>query len=163
MAKIIYLKGNYEFKITKNTFGNNFYTWRQTAKIFSWYSIFDNSRTKDNTIYLKDVENKYIYNANTKEYHWHRHICWMSNFNINRMRFAKHFYIYFTYIATKEYYQLCIIMYFDETANKKIPGVFLLINNKFESSYILALKAIKNLLTINDTINISLESITCYF
>ena len=87
----------------------------------------------------------------------------MSNFNIDGMRNSKHFYIDFIYIETKEYYQLCIIIYFDETANKKIPGDFLLLNNKFENSYILALSSIKNLLTINDTINISLESITCDF
>ena len=54
-------------------------------------------------------------------------------------------------------------MHFDETANKKISGAFLLLNNKFENSYILALSSIKNLLNINDTINISLESITCDF
>ena len=119
-AKKLYLKGKYEFKISKNAFANIFYPWRQTAKIFSWFSIFDNSKAKDNTIYLKDVENKYIYNDNPKDYYWHRHLCWMSNFNTNSMRLAKHFYIDFTYLATKEYYQLCIIMYFDETLYKKI-------------------------------------------
>ena len=41
-------------------------------------------------------------------------------------------------------------MYFDETANKKIPGVFLLINYKLEINYILTLNEIKNLIAIND-------------
>ena len=41
-------------------------------------------------------------------------------------------------------------MYFDETANKKITGVFLLINYKLEINYILTLNEIKNLIAIND-------------
>ena len=45
------------------------------SKIVSWYSEFDNCRTKDDTIYLKDVQNKYIYNNNTKRFYWLRHIC----------------------------------------------------------------------------------------
>ena len=37
---------------------------------------------------------------------------------------AKHFYFDGTYIATKEFYQLLILMYYDENSNKKIPGAY---------------------------------------
>ena len=50
-----YMKNNYEFNVSKNTFKNIFYSWRRNSKLFSWYSIFDNSYTKDRTLYLKDV------------------------------------------------------------------------------------------------------------
>ena len=67
----------------KNTLVNIYYTWKQKAKIFSWYSIFDNILTEDNNPYLKDVQNKFIYNIRKDNMYWHRHILWMSNYHNN--------------------------------------------------------------------------------
>lgn len=59
----LYMKNKYEFNATKNTFHNIFYQWKRNSKIFSWYNIFDNCYTKDQSLYLKDVYNSYIYNT----------------------------------------------------------------------------------------------------
>ena len=118
-----------------------YYNWKQKAKIFSWFSIFDNNLTKDNYPYLKDVQNKYIYNTPKDNIYWHTYILWMTNNHINRMRKSKHYYIDFTYIRV-----LLVMMYYDDISDKKIPGIYLLINTKFESSYIIVFESIVNLI-----------------
>ena len=96
-----YMKNNYEFNVSKNTFKNIFYSWRRNSKLFSWYSIFDNSYTKDRTLYLKDVSNSYIYNSKGYNMYWHRHIIWVSNYNIKRIRYSLHYYLDATYASSK--------------------------------------------------------------
>ena len=123
-------------KINKNTFKNIFYQLRNNSKIFSSFSIFDIIYTKDHTIYLKDVVHKYIYNSKGDAIYWHRHIIWMSNFNIKRIRYSNHYYLDGTYIATKEFYQILILMYYDKNSNSKIPASYILIISKFENNYI---------------------------
>ena len=136
------MKNNYEFNVSKNTFKNIFYSWRRNSKLFSWYSIFDNSYTKDRTLYLKDVSNSYIYNSKGDNMYWHRHIIWVSNYNIKRIRYSLHYYLDATYVSSKEFYELLILMYCDNNSKKKIPGAYILLNSKYENSFILVLKAL---------------------
>ena len=158
-----FLKGNYDFTITKHSFKNLYYTWKRNSKIFSWFSIFDNCYIKDNTIFLKDVANSYIYNAKGDGMFWHRHILWASNFHIKRMRLSHHFYLDGTFLSTKEFYQILILMYYDENSCKKVPGSYILINNKLFKGYTIALNAFKRILTGEDKIPINLYSITTDF
>ena len=115
-----YLKNKFSFIVNKNTFKNIFYQLRNNSKIFSSFSIFNIIYIKDHTIYLKDAVHKYIYNSKGDAIYWHRHIIWMSNFNIKRIRFSNHYYLDGTYIATKEFYQLLILIYCDKNSNSKI-------------------------------------------
>lgn len=57
---------------------------------------------------------------------------------------VEHWYIDNTWIYLKGYRQLIIILYLDKNSNKRFPGMFCLINNKKENSYILLFKK-KNL------------------
>ena len=74
LATELFLKGNYNLTITKNSFKNLYYTWKRNRKIFNWFSIFDNCNTKDNTLFLKDVVNSCIYNTKGEAMFWHRQI-----------------------------------------------------------------------------------------
>ena len=79
------------------------------------------------------------------------------------MRQSRHFYFDGTYVATKEFYQLLILMYYDDNSNKKIPGVYILIYNKLEKGYTIILNSIKRILTAEDKLDNNLSSITLDF
>ena len=157
------LIGEFDFIVPKNTFGNIFYPWRRTAKIFNWYSIFDNNKTIDGDMYLKDVCNSYIYKSNGKDMFWHKHIIWCSNFFINRMKSTMHLYIDGTFITTKDYKQLIIIMFFDDSSKRKIPGCYILINNKTQNGYLKVFSEFKRIITLEETVSLNLKSISTDF
>ena len=162
-ASKLFLANDFDFIVRKNTFANIFYPRRRTAKIFNWYSIFDNNKTIDGNMYLKDVSNSYIYMSNGKEMFWHKHIIWCSDFFINRMKTTKHLYIDGTFITTKDFKQLIIIMFFDDSSKRKIPGSYILLNNKNESGYLKALSEFRRLITIENTEKLNLTSISTDF
>ena len=58
--------------------------------------------------------------------YWHRHIIWISNYNIKRISNSLHFYLDATYVSTKEFYQLLILMYFDNNSKKKYQGIYII-------------------------------------
>jgi len=93
----------------------------------------------------------------------HRHILWAYNFHIKRMRLSYHFYIDRTFLSTKEFYQILILMYYDENSCKKVPGSYILINNKLFKIYILDLNAFKKILTGEDKFQINLYFIAIDF
>ena len=105
--------------LKKKFFAHIFYKWRNNAKIFIWVSIFDNCYTKDNMLYLRDVSTKLLYTTDGKNVYWHKHIIWITNYNINRIQLSPYLYIEGTFISTKDFYQLIIFMYYDELSNKK--------------------------------------------
>ena len=76
---------------------------------------------------------------------------------------SPHIYIDGTFITTKDYYQLIVVMYYDVNSNKKIPGCYILINDKYMQGYLTAFKAFKRLLTIENTAQLKIKSITTDF
>ena len=54
-------------------------------------------------------------------------------------------------------------MYLDINTKKKIPGAYILLNSKFENSYIIVLKALKKILTCEDSVKLNVYSITLDF
>ena len=88
---------------------------------------------------------------------------WFYNNFINKMIYTTHLYIDGTFITTKDYKQLNIIIFFEQLSNKKIPDTFILINNKKEIDFTKALEAIKRLLSLEDSRIKSIKSITSYF
>ena len=63
---IIYLKNDYEFTIKKNSLSNIYYNWRNTSKIFSLVSIYDNIMTQDNKFFLRDEQTSLNYDFKKK-------------------------------------------------------------------------------------------------
>ena len=62
-----------------------------------------------------------------------------------------------------EHLLLIIIMFFDESSNKKIPGSYILLNTKNENGYLKALSEFKRIITIEYTEDIKLNSISTDF
>ena len=58
----------------KNTFANIYYQWRKCAKIFNWYSIFDNNLALNGDIFLKDDCHPYSHTPDDKKMFWHKHV-----------------------------------------------------------------------------------------
>ena len=71
-----------------------------------------------------------------------------------------HIYIDGTFITTKEFYQLLIILFYDKLTKTKIPAVYILTNNKYLNFYIKIFKKIKNLITIENSVKLNWKSIT---
>ena len=76
---------------------------------------------------------------------------------------SPHIYIDGTFITTKDYYQLIVVIYYDVNSNKKIPGCYIQINNKYMQGYLTAFKTFKRLLIIENTAQLKIKSITTDF
>jgi hypothetical protein len=156
---------NNKLKISfnENKLKNIYYPFRNDTDIFKWTSLFFNNTTKDNKIYLRDFQQKYIYDDNKKEFYLHRHAIFSSTYHINNIIRTKHLYIDGTFIVPKEFTQLLIVLYIYPINNIKIPDMYILVNNKKEESYDIIFNGIYNIITNNNKINLNLISITLDF
>ena len=162
-AQKIYDENKCNFEIKKNTFSNIFYEWRKKSNTFSKFSIFDNKYTHNHKLFLRDYTFKGIYSKNGKNIIEHEHIIYASDFYIKKMSESPHFYIDGTFVYPSDFKQLIVILYYDLKFNKRFPGVFALINNKTEPGYIELFTSIYNIITIEKTEDIKLESYTTDF
>ena len=69
----------------------------------------------------------------SKNNYWHKHIILVSALFIKLLQESQHIYIDATYISTKEFYQTLIIMAYSQVIDKKIPCVYVLMNNKLKN------------------------------
>ena len=67
----------FNFTLKKNTITNIYYPWRNNSKIFSSYSIFDNYKTVDDEIFMRDERTCYLYDNKKKNYYLHNNILWL--------------------------------------------------------------------------------------
>ena len=79
------------------------------------------------------------------------------------MQNSKHFYIDGTFIFPSDFSQLIVILFYENNINKRYPGAFLLINNKTGAGYSLLFNNLYNILTIENTKKLKLESYTTDF
>ena len=162
-AQNIYDKNKCNFEVKKNTYSNIYYEWRKKSNVFSKFSIFDNKYTLNQKLYLRDYTFKGIYSKNGKNIIEHEHIIYVSDFYIKKMAESPHFYIDGTFVYPSDFKQLIVILFYDIYINKRIPGLFALINNKTEPGYIELFKSIYNIITVEKTVNLKLESYTTDF
>ena len=54
-------------------------------------------------------------------------------------------------------------MFYDKFTNKKIPACYILLNNKYESRYLKTLEAFKRILSLENSIELKIASITTDF
>jgi len=158
-----YLKNEFNFSIKKSTLANIYYTCRSNEKIFNWTTIFDNALTKDKNYFLRDERTTLIYDEESKNNYWHRHIIWVSALFIKLLQESQHIYIDATYISTKDFYQTLIIMAYSQVINKKIPCAYILMNNKLKKSYDLVFTSIFNIISLDNNKSIKLVTITTDF
>ena len=162
-AKEFFAQQKFNINLHKSTLSNIYYSWKRNAPIFKWTMIFENSKTKDNNTFLQNYCYTILYDNNKKKFFEHKHFIYMSDFFINRLKNAKHFYIDGTFVIPNDFMQVIIILYYDEELNKKYPGAYLGLNNKSEISYIKAFLEFKNILTNYGKDNLALLSYTTDF
>ena len=154
-----FLKNEYDFTLKKNTLSNIYYRWRSNYKVFNWISIFDNIYTLDDKLYLRYQYTTLLYDEKNKNNYWHKHIIWISPIFIKILQETPHLYIDATYISTKDYYQLVIIMAYYTLIDLKFPCSYILMNNKNEKSYELVFKNLLNIITMDNSIDLKIISI----
>ena len=106
---------------------------------------------------------KVIYSKSGKKLIYHEHIIFISNYFIKKLRVSEHFYIDGTFVYPSGFRQLIVILFYENKRCKRYPGLFALINNKTENGYIELFKSIKNILTIENTKNLQLKTISTDF
>ena len=87
-------------------------------------------------------------------------LIWLSPTFIKILQNSQHYYIDCTYISTKDYYQLLVIMAYNLLIDAKIPCTYILLNNKLQNSYEIVLGILKYIITENNTYKINLISIS---
>ena len=135
MGQNLYNENLLNFNIVNNFYSNIYYNWRKNSNAYTKFSIFDNQLTIGGTQLLRDYNLTMVYNKSNKSMFQHEHIIFISDYFIKKLNTAKHFYIDGTYVNSKDFKQLIVILYVDENLNKKFPGLFALINNKKEEGY----------------------------
>ena len=79
------------------------------------------------------------------------------------MRNSSHWYIDGTFVYPKGFKHLIVILYYDYELKKRFPGLFALTNNKKENGYDLLFNKIYDIITLNKTKNLALQSFTVDF
>ena len=156
-AQTLYDDNGCTFEIKKYISSNIYYNWRKNSNLFTKFSIFNNSVTKENKAYLRDYCFKSVYNKGGKNIFYHEHIIYISNYFIRKIRESHHFYIDGTFVYPKVFSQLIVILYYDSSVKKRFPGIFALINNKKEKGYIELFKSIRNIITLEGNKNLKLN------
>ena len=162
-GEIIYNQNKCSFDIKTNTFSNIYYNWRKNSNSFNKFSIYDHTLTNNNKPFLRDYTYKTIYSKDGNSIINHEHVIYVSDFYIKKLRESKHFYIDGTFVYPKGFKQLIVILYYDQNLEKRYPGVFALINNKTENGYKNLFKSIFEIITIENSKDLKLESYSTDF
>lgn len=163
MATDLYYKLDCAFEIKYNTFTNIYYNWRRNTISFKKFTIFNNRFTKNNKEFLRDYTLKLIYNEKGNKLIMHKHAIFLSNYFLKCLQLTNHYYIDGTYVYPNEFKQLIVIQFLHHQYNIRIPGCFILINNKTEVGYKYMLNILFNILTNENTLELNLKSITTDF
>ena len=91
-------------------------------------------------------------------------IIWASDFQVNRLRLTRHWYIDGTFTITPtNYYQLLTIVIQDPNTGFIKPALWAVLGSKDEETYYQAFKMIQDIVSNSGTLNWSLESVTLDF
>lgn len=94
-----------------NYLKNLFYPWKRNCVKFKFYSIYENTFTKNNLPFLPYVN--YSDGLSEKELMYNITIIYASDFHLKRLAESKNLFLDCTYIHPPEFYQLLILMYLD--------------------------------------------------
>lgn len=91
-------------------------------------------KLQNNEFFCREISEKQLI-TNHHKIIKDKSIILFSDCDIKRLSYNKHLLVDGTFIYPSGYKQTVIIMYFDEILNKMIPGVFILLNNKYKEGY----------------------------
>ena len=156
-------KKKFSFNLKANTIKNIFYSWKSTNNIFKWPMIFDNDKTLDGNIFMKNQVYKILYDDKNDKNIKHMYINYISDFFINILRNINHIYVDGTFICPNNFAQMLIVLGYDPIVEKKYPLSFILINNKNQLGYECTLKNFKDIITLGNKSKINIISYTTDF
>ena len=120
-ANKLYDNNKFSFTLKKYALKNLYYNWKKNSIIFTKYSVFDNDKTKNNEIFLRDYSHTTTHNKSGNSQFIHEHVLFVSNYFIRKLRESKHFYIDGTFLYPKHFSQLIVILYIDDKSGKRYP------------------------------------------
>ena len=129
-SKKIYYKNYYNFPISNTLLSNIISKWKSNANRFTKSTVLYNIYDYQNRLILREYRCKYISTKNKTTPDLYEYIIWVNDENIMRKRKSKHYYIDVTFYYPAEFKQLLIFMYKDIITEKKIPGIYILLNGK---------------------------------
>ena len=129
---------------------------------FNQYTIFskENKKNKEGEIFLREYKYFYSYIENKNEPILHQYAIWIDELNISHIRNSEHLFINCTWYSPNGYAQILIILHKDKIINEKIPGCFIITNNKKYDKYLEVLNAFNKIMTQNGVFDFNLSSIT---
>ena len=121
-------ENDYNFELKINTMKNIYYSFRYNALVFKKNNKFENNKTLNNKLYLRDGCHTFIYeNLGNKIYN-HEHAIFISSFQIHKLNNSTHLYFDGTLLYLCDFKQLLIFLYLDKEINKKaqVPIYYLI-------------------------------------
>ena len=152
----IYKNNKYNFQLDNSLISNMISKWK-TATNKS--SVLYNAKDYQIRQILTDYRSLYIELENGQDVVNIEYIIWGNDENIDRLRKSKHYFIETAYYRPPEFKQLLIIMYKDDVSENKIPGLYILMNNKSEKSYEIVFKSVLNIINKDKEYNLEIKSV----
>ena len=130
--KVIYNQSKYNFVFNNDKITKLIKNWQRNSVKFSMYTIFEKENIKNNNgeIFLRDFRYFYNYENNNTDIILYKYAIWIDSISISHMRKSNHFFIDGTWYKPSGFVQILIILYKDTIINEKIPGCFIITNNK---------------------------------
>ena len=79
---------------------------------------------------------------------------------ISLARASNHYLVHATFHHPKDFSEIMVIIYKDIIINEYLPGFYILLSNKSEMLYNLALRSLKRILTQNRLYKLNIKTIT---
>ena len=110
--------------------------------VFNKFSEFERRKALDDQLLLRDCTQTILYNKNNSSILHHGNISYISDYFVKKLDKSMHLYIDWTFIHPQDFKKLMVLLYLEENINKRMPGLFVLINNKKEKGYFYLFKKI---------------------
>ena len=158
----IFDKGSYDFEINDKKLVNIIRNWKRNSIKFTQYCIFEESNiiNSEEELFLREFKYFYTFDEKKSKSILNKYAIWIDDLNISHLRESKHIFIDGTWYRPNGYEQILIVLYKDIIIKEKIPGCYVIMNNKRYDNYKEVFISIKNILTQNELYSLNIETIT---
>jgi len=137
-------------------------SWRKKNSVIKDQYIFQNTLNKKGLPFLRTYFTLFYKKNNINKSL--KLVIWSSDFQLNRIRLSDHWYCDGTFgVVPSQYNQLFTIAIKDPNTGFVRPAMWALLNTKDEEAYYHLFKVIKDIVSVNNSINWNLSSITLDF
>ena len=157
--KEIYNSDKYSFPLSNNILSNIITKWRNTSVRFTKANVLLNQYDYKNRLIFREFRSINVETTSKKKPILLEYIIWGNDENISRLRLSKNYFIDGTFHHPPEFKQLLIIMYRDIISSQNIPGIYIVINGKFEEFYDILFDSLIRIITQNHKYDLNVETI----